>query len=374
MSRSIPPKADELEISIIGPGRGECIIVHLGDGEWCVIDSCNARQSNEAVAVEYLQSFGNDALSKVRLIVATHWHDDHIRGLASTYRQAPNARFCCSTALSSKEFKTLLASAGVSLSGRSGVDEMLEISELIRQRRESAPELGPLQYAIENRALLHLPKPGRSFSSSVTALSPSDETVSIALAQVADLLPKVGEPQHRIVNHSPNHASVVLWIEAGCRRVLLGADLEHTNRNGQGWKAILSSRQDTVPASLFKVPHHGSENADCPDIWTEMLENDPVAVVTPFTAGVRLPKDADIERLAARTTNLYRTSVASVKPPVREASVERKMRQDAQERRILDGQPGHVRVRWSVQDPGSMPQIEVFNGALRVSAASALAP
>ena len=40
MSLAAPPRTDELEVSLFGPGVGECVIVHLGAGEWMVVDSC----------------------------------------------------------------------------------------------------------------------------------------------------------------------------------------------------------------------------------------------------------------------------------------------------------------------------------------------
>ena len=50
-------------------------------------------------ALEYLQRIGHNPASSVRLIVATHWHDDHIRGLAEVVRTCAAADFYCSSAL-----------------------------------------------------------------------------------------------------------------------------------------------------------------------------------------------------------------------------------------------------------------------------------
>jgi hypothetical protein len=372
MTRSIPPKSDELEISIIGPGRGECILVHLGNNEWCIADSCIARTSNEAVALEYLRGFQNGALEGVKLIVATHWHDDHIRGLASILRQVPNARFGCSSALKTDEFMALVGTVPATVQGRSGVDELASILELlVTNRAPGKPKelVAPL-FAIENRRLILLtPGKGRSFPASVTALSPSDGAVKLALAEIANLIPRPGETQRRIINRSPNHASVVLWIEAGERRALLGADLEQTNRAGEGWIAVLTCHQDSAPAAVFKVPHHGSQNADCPDVWSKMLVGSPIAVVTPFTGGTRLPRQTDLDRLSARTTHLYCTSMGPGKPPSRDPVVEKTARRIVSERRVIEGKPGHVRVRCSVTDGTSAPVVEVFNGAYRVEGA-----
>jgi hypothetical protein len=48
---------------IIGPGPGECIVLHLGDNEWCIVDSCLPHGSSEPAAVEYLKSLGNNTLA-----------------------------------------------------------------------------------------------------------------------------------------------------------------------------------------------------------------------------------------------------------------------------------------------------------------------
>jgi len=32
------PEKDEIEVSIFGPGYGECIVIHIGNNEWVVID------------------------------------------------------------------------------------------------------------------------------------------------------------------------------------------------------------------------------------------------------------------------------------------------------------------------------------------------
>lgn len=341
--------------------------MHLGDNDWCIVDSCIPRSRAEPAAIEYLNSFGTGALEKVKVIVATHWHDDHIRGLASILQCASEASFYCSMALGTGEFLKLVAIAEVSLPGNSGVEEFASILEILMQRREStSKKLVTPKYALENRKLLDLSGNARSFSARVTALSPSDGTVKLALDEIAQLLPRPGEPQRRIVNRSPNHASVVLWIEAGDKRVLLGADLEHTNRQGEGWLAVLASHQDNLPAQLFKVPHHGSANADCASVWSTMLTNNPIAIITPFSAAVRLPRESDLRRVSARTNNLYCTAASLGRAPRREPIVEKRMKEVVTQRQVITGQAGHVRVRWSMPDKSAQPQIEVFNGAYQV--------
>jgi beta-lactamase superfamily II metal-dependent hydrolase len=359
---STPPKLDEFEISIFGPGRGECIVVHLGDNQWCVVDSCIARGDKDSVAVKYLKSFNNDALGNVQLVVASHWHDDHIGGMASLFSQTPQADFCCSMALQYSEFVTLISAASQNIAGRSGVEEFRQILDELDKRGVRSPI-----FAVENKPLFTRPIAGTSFPITLESLSPSDPTIRLALSQIKGFLPTVNEPQRRIPNRTPNTTSVVIWIKAGPIRALLGADLENTVQADQGWSAVLSCHQDTSPGHMIKIPHHASMTSDNTDVWHQMLEANPLAVVTPFAGGrTRLPSDSDLQRLLARTMHLYCTTMGSGKPPTRDRSVDRLMKQQTSKRRVVDGQPGHVRIRWSISEKPLKPQIETFSGAYHV--------
>ena len=48
-----PPCHDELEVSIFGPGIGESVVVHLGYGDWIVVDSCLNPRTRLPAALEY---------------------------------------------------------------------------------------------------------------------------------------------------------------------------------------------------------------------------------------------------------------------------------------------------------------------------------
>ncbi len=364
-----PPDLDEFEISVIGPGRGECVILHLGNNEWCIIDSCISPGSSDSAAVKYLNSFGNGALDGVKLVIATHWHDDHIRGLASILRRVPTAAFCCSGALQQEGFAELVGAASDALPRQSGVDEFAAILGLLEttQLKEPRRRVVSPKWAVEHRELLNLSAAGRPFSATVKALSPSDATLTIAFGEIARLLPKAGETPRSVPNITPNHTSVVVWVEVGPWTALLGADLIHNHRAGEGWMAVVACHQNWPRAEFFKVPHHGSQNADYPQVWTQMLAEDPIAVVTPFNS-VPLPKKTDLRRLSGRTTRLYCTAKSSGKKPVRSPLVEKFLRRQLADRRIIDGSPGHVRVRWSLSNPRKAT-IEPFQGAYQVTAA-----
>ena len=94
----IPPDENEFEVVLLGPGYGESIVLHIGYGAWVIVDSC-INHEGKPRALEYLESIGVNPAQGVDLIVATHWHDDHIRGMAKLVEVCSKANFCCTNAL-----------------------------------------------------------------------------------------------------------------------------------------------------------------------------------------------------------------------------------------------------------------------------------
>ena len=134
------------------------------------------------------------------------------------------------------------------------------------------------------------------------SLSAGDETVERFLRSVASLISTQEMSSRRVLPPSPNELSVVLWVECSGAIMLLGADLEKT-----GWTAILGERTGSEGrASVFKVPHHGSVTADVPEVWRQMLEPDPFAVLAPWRRGNKaLPASDDVTRILSRTKTAY---------------------------------------------------------------------
>jgi metal-dependent hydrolase (beta-lactamase superfamily II) len=108
MNESKPPAVDEFEISLLGPGYGESIVLHIGAGEWAILDSCQ-NSTKEVAPLAYLRGLGIDPASAVRVVVATHWHDDHARGLAEVVTTCTAAEFVCASALTKREFIAMVA-------------------------------------------------------------------------------------------------------------------------------------------------------------------------------------------------------------------------------------------------------------------------
>ena len=245
-----PPRDDEFELTLIGPGYGESVVMHIGGGSWVLVDSCG--RADAPAALDYLAGIGVDPAKAVKLVVASHWHDDHIRGMANMASACSTAAFCCASVLCTEEFLAAvhaLEQRHFAAFG-SGAREIHDVFSRLRSE-ESSPTL-----ALANRRVFS------HDSCHIWALSPADDAYLGLVRSIGGLLPSVGQAETRIRSLSPNEVAVVLWVEVGDIMVLLGSDLER-----RGWAKILQDdARPTGRASAFKIPHHGSVSSDAPEV------------------------------------------------------------------------------------------------------------
>lgn len=301
------PAMDVVEVSIFGPGKGESILVHLGNGDWIVVDSCINQKDDTHPVLDYLDRIGVDVANQLRLVIGTHAHDDHIAGLSRVYLRASAAQFVASSAVTREEFFARIeADDSIEREIRPKIryEYQAILDEVVRRGKiKNAPK--PMARAIEQRILWSRDAERGVPSAKVVALSPSDEAVTRAQDLLAEGVAKI-ENRRRLSAVDPNELAVAIWIEIGDETILLGADL----LNGPhrcGWGAVLSSFQTEKRASLFKVAHHGSPNAHHSEMWSELLvETDVLALLAPYRAGITpRPAPGDIARILALTGNAY---------------------------------------------------------------------
>lgn len=257
----------------------------------------------------------------------------------------------------------------------SGVKEFAEILHVLQERRQSSRQQpsGP-HWALADRPLWQRsPVAGASIiPCTIHSLSPSDRAVTLAYQEIAQLLPPIPPPRHapkaRLIAQSPNHVAVVLWIHVGDVALLLGSDLEETREAETGWSVIVgSTTRPQDRADVFKIPHHGSRNADHPPVWSEMLKVDPMAVLTPFVRGsVSLPTTTDTRRICSHTPHAYATAVPhSGRAMRREAAVDRTIRETVRSIRTVPGPQGQVRLRrHAFASSDNNWQVHLFGAAL----------
>ena len=325
---------------MIGPGYGESIIIHLGDGEWMIVDSCIQKVDeggSQSAPIAYLQELGVDP-SQVSRVVATHWHDDHIGGLSQVIKKCISADFCCAMALRESEFlgfASVYAEADPSPIARS-TREIIDVLELLESRKKIPAFL--VRDTLVRRTNRNV---------SVYALSPSNERIRDFLARVAINMPALKTTRTRVGDMSPNAISVAIFIDLGTDAVLLGADVEETP--GGAWSTIVVSSEAMRGhrSSVYKIAHHGSETGECASIWETLLLPSPFAVLTPNTRLARpLPSEEAVERILKRTPHAYSTTrLTSTAPRRRDIAVERTLREHGWRIRAVEPKAGHVRLR-----------------------------
>jgi len=306
------PRIDQVEVSVFGPGYGECSVIHVGGNNWIIIDSCIDAESKQPASLQYLRSIGVDA-SAVKLVIVTHWHDDHIRGISAVVETCIEAQVCVSAALSQRDFlaSVLRYDQHAGIVAGSGASEISRVLETVRARKRAV-----FRGLAGKRLLSLVPElTGHGLPCEIWALSPSDEQFDRSLKEIGKLVPEVLETKIRAPDQSPNDLSVVTWISVGEHAFLFGADLEEHSDPLVGWSAIINSTtRPPGPAFFFKIPHHGSANGHHDGVWNSLLVANPDSVLTPWNKNEGLPTKRDIHRICGLTTSAFSTSDCKAVP------------------------------------------------------------
>jgi len=300
------PQDEQIEVTLFGPGYGEAIAIHLGYGRWMLVDSCIEPGEKKASTEAYLDSIGV-APSQVKLIVASHWHDDHVRGLSSLIRKYRQAEFFMPGVFSNSESAGFLAAySGAESSGLSRGTK-----ELVCAIQDCA------QPVVTKERTLVYQSNDHGVPISVLAYSPTEAGFSDFLQKILRYVPRDGAnmPIGHAPDLSPNFTSIVLHIQISDEAMLLGADLEDHHKCGWEWVWNQQWHGSRPRAGYFKIAHHGSKTGENSRTWRQALTESPLAVMSPFVRGSQvLPTAEDKHRIHARTDRAFITSVSSRKP------------------------------------------------------------
>ncbi len=328
-----------------------------------IVDSCIDLNSNTPAALAYLDRLGVDPAKAVRLIVATHWHDDHVRGLAKVVEASKSAAFAITGAFQVKDFRLLLAPwlANHTELDCKGLGEIAKLIAISKQRNRS-----PIP-ASENKMLWerHAGIPAQ-----IRSLSPSDPAVAACIARLSKMDP--GAFSRRLPMIEENHASVVLSVEVGSRRMLLGGDLECRSDRSFGWLAIVDTQKDSgsLKHHVFKIPHHGSLNGHHEEVWSDLLHPNPHSALTPVVTGkTQLPATRDKDRILALTDHAYLTAMprkGKFRYP-RDRVVEKTMQEVARQLWTIPHLQGHVCIRGKHGDDPSTWIVTCHGAAMHLS-------
>lgn len=227
--------ADALHLFVFGPGTGELIVVCAPPGRWLVVDGCGHAGTVYASAVLTHYSASPD------LVVLTHPHADHYKGLDVVVEQA--------TMGDPAAWPLLGLAMPPEADGRTGAvgDLATYLSEggaehvvaTILERWERAPKT---KWTLQPGSTQPLGE------AQVKVLSPT-----VAMRSAA------AQAQNAGTRFDLNQLSAVLVIEWRGLRVVLGADLVETP--GAGWSSACDIEPELAAHVALKVPHHGSVSA-----------------------------------------------------------------------------------------------------------------
>jgi hypothetical protein len=334
-------------------------LLPFGKNRWAIIDSCIDSNTRKPAALSYLEQIGVDASVAVKLVVATHWHDDHIGGLSSIVASCPSAKFACSDAVTRKEFVKLAAvfNKRPLLTGPVGSREFQNVFSILRASKRI-----PIRVSAD-RPFFTISDATGAIECRFTALSPSDLEKQRFLESITKLMPAEGTSKYRIPDPQPNELSVAVLVQIFDMNILLGADVEEYNDPNRGWSAILASEnRPSRKSDIFKIAHHGGASGHHDGIWTTLLGSDPIAVLTPWNRGGGLPTQPDCDRIIARTSRAFSTSRSASKRAKRMPSaVMRTLEEGGIKILEAESPTGYVRMR---KIPGGAWVIDLSEPAL----------
>lgn len=295
-----------MELVLFGKGVGECILFHTGDFEWIVIDCCKNPNTSEPAPISYLKGIGVVPEERIKKIIVSHFHSDHIEGMKDLISICSAATVYIPDALSINEACQLFAHQDV---GQVHFDHELGSKEFIKVIKH-LNQTGKYK-TLKADILIH---ENSQTNEQVFSLSPSEGDCRNLREKFQILLHSVSEQNiPAITKDMSNHNCIAVNIsskftENSNNDVLLGADLEVTkSNNNSGWDAVLSSQK--VPnnsASIFKIPHHGSVTGFHYDIWKKCFFGKPLGILTTFNRGrKKLPEEEYIRKYASLTSSLY---------------------------------------------------------------------
>ncbi len=298
----------------------------------------------------------------MKLIVVTHWDDDHIGGIAKVVQEAEQARVACSVALRSDDWlQFVMSQEGSGGAMGSGLDELRTVLRQCAGRGG-----GSLIWAKSNLPLYPIP-PGDN--AMVVALSPSENAAERSMIRLIEAA--TGEPfqlrRRYKAPEDPNGGSVATAVRVGDICIVLGADLESTANPEAGWEAVVRYSKPARSASLIKVPHHGSKGAHHDRFWEECIDNDAIAVLSPWRhGGGFLPQPGDLDRLRRTAGDVYLSSLPVPQKAEMSHEVERLVRRLHGGREIKSlNKWGQVRLRRRVSDVDW--SVQLFGDALKVT-------
>ncbi len=359
------PEPDEIEVTVLGPGVGESICVHVTNGDWIIVDSCRDPETDDPAPLTYLKSIGVDVERAVKLVICTHCDQDHTFGLDQIVREAKSASVSIPLAFTERAFSDLVKLSDAKLGDSSQLKHFGAVLEVLSATGRAVTRTQA------NQTL--------TFGSTceVMALSPSTHEVQFSLQWIAAQMVEA-QSRRQVRCPSPNETSVATHIKLGEHEIVLGADVELGTSANCGWEGILQTFSQRIGrVGIFKVSHHGSSNGHSAQFWSQHLHNNAIGILTAYARGhaqQQLPSQRDIQRICAANPKSYATSLP------KSSAFKDKYGREAERianskhvtvKRVLNKSVGRVSVRWKVTTPIDQASVSLDGPATSICSFSA---
>ncbi len=348
------PKPDQLEISLFGPGFGECLVIHYGQGRWFTIDSSLEDDRETPSALAYLNRLGINPAEDVTHNIVSHLDGDHVGGISKLFSACESARLVCPAILSERDMLRY-----ITFHAQTDPTTLAQTTREFYLLLQHCADRNPNTPIYVKQDTLILNENGVK----LWALAPSDTKIDKFIRNIAQKIPKQKMDRRASGRLLPNDVSAACLLEIEGFSAVFGADLEETP--GHGWTTILENSiafQDIVP-KVFKIAHHGSKNADSPELWN--LMNEPIAMLAPFKYGRhKIPTPDDVKRILQNTNQAFSSSSFKGQKVKKLSSIDKTLRQHGVKRQQLFSPNGHVRLRY---EANSEIQVDLFQNAVHLS-------
>ena len=344
----IKPKESELDFCVFGRGFGECIVLSIG-GEYIIIDSFKNPLTKRPIALDYLDAI-DVKYDKIRDVVITHWHADHIAGIATILEATSNTKVVLTPIIYEDKFNQYI-SLGIT-EGQYSTSEFAKVLRYIKKHGSQCV----VCTAANNRIF------GNTNLANIELFSLSPQSSEIFDYMSSLVLDKLGQ-RTSYEYLDDNFLSVVLLLKYDGDGILIGGDLGTSSNKLKEWYAIVNNYELGTKSSVFKIPHHGSVTGHNDGVWENLLCENPTSVLTVYNRGSKLPKESDVQRIKSLSKDLYIVGNNARK----DKSLEHHARKILKEAKIdyISNEVGLVRYRRNLQNLTESPKIESF-GAARI--------
>jgi competence protein ComEC len=206
-------RASELRLTFLDVGTGDAIVIQAPGNHNILIDGGGTYDGRFDIGMRVVAPFlWQRQIRRFDLLVLSHTHPNHARGLVSILRHFPTRHLLTNgTSLHADYFQDL-----ATISSRWGTE------------MHTAP-VGPRQWRWGNLHLSVLSPPAAEASSAPSWHPPTE-----------------------------NDRALVLLLQYGATRILLTSDIQHATER---W---LLRHSDTLHADVLQIPHHGSRTSTLP--------------------------------------------------------------------------------------------------------------